>query len=139
MRYVKIVTILFLIFIGVGVSAQAKSGFVPTHEQMAEDMYATFQESTTHYLSDFQIASEEINHETLRQIEMKIAGKFGTSREQVRKKIAHYKQHYVTAIDTEADQLKNTMFARYENEKEHAIQKEMTEDITEFLEALLSE
>lgn len=139
MRYVKLVTILFLIFIGIAVNAQAKGGFVPTYEQTAQDMYAVYYESITQNLSDFEKTSTEMKQKTLAQIEADIADEFGASRKQVQIMIADYKQQYVTAIETETDQLKNNVLEAYANEKKNAIQSGIKRDIETFLEAELSE
>src|SRR5699024_9861520 len=114
------------------VSAQAKSGFVSTYEQTSEDMYATFRESITQNLSDFQHTPNKINQEALRQIETDIADEFGTSREQVRKRIADYKQRHINIIETKTNQLKNNMLDEFAKEKKDDIHKEMTEDMEMF-------
>lgn len=139
MRHIKIALLLGAILIGITIGVQADSGVVHTYEQTAKKKYIAFEDVMTEKFSDFHQTSENSKAQAFKQIEVEIATEFGTSRDQVRKMIVDYKQNYIVAIESETEQLKNGMYEDYAKEKQEIIQEEITEDISTFLDDLLSE
>lgn len=139
MRYLKIMSAIVLIFLGSVVGAQAKSGFVPTYEQTAEEVYLAYKDSIEQHLYQFQNTSNDVKRRVLADIEAGIADDFGTSKEHVQMMIADYKQDYITIMDEEVRWMKKDMFEGYATDKRKLIEEEITDDISTFLDRLLTE